>query len=125
MKSEEDEIALQGIEFWSSVCDEEIELSIEATEAEESGTTPSGFSHHYAKGALQHLVPILLQTLTKQDEHDDDEDWTPHKAAGVCLMLLASVCKDDIIPYVLPFVQENIQMHEWKLRDAAVMAFGV
>ena len=32
MRSEEDEISLQGIEFWSSLCDEEIDLSIEAAE---------------------------------------------------------------------------------------------
>ena len=32
MKSGTDEIALQGIEFWSTVCDEEADLSIEATE---------------------------------------------------------------------------------------------
>lgn len=32
MKSDEDEISLQGIEFWSSVCDEEVDLSIEAAE---------------------------------------------------------------------------------------------
>ena len=35
MKNTEEEIALQGIEFWSSVCDEEIDLSLEAAEAEE------------------------------------------------------------------------------------------
>ena len=32
MKSETDEVALQGIEFWSNVCDEEVDLSIELTE---------------------------------------------------------------------------------------------
>lgn len=32
MKSEIDEVALQGIEFWSNVCDEEVDLDIEATE---------------------------------------------------------------------------------------------
>jgi importin subunit beta-1 len=28
MKSTQDEIALQGIEFWSNVCDEEYELQL-------------------------------------------------------------------------------------------------
>ncbi len=28
MKSSHDEIALQGIEFWSNVCDEEYELQL-------------------------------------------------------------------------------------------------
>ncbi len=32
VKSDVDEIALQGIEFWSTVCDEEADLSIEAAE---------------------------------------------------------------------------------------------
>ena len=98
MESEEDDIVLQGVEFWSSVCDEEIELQIEAAEAQETNTNPSTYSRHYAKGALQFIVPILLPILTKQEEHDDEEGWTPHKAAGVCLMLLASCCPKDIVP---------------------------
>ena len=124
MKSDEDEVVLQGVEFWSSVCDEEIDLSIEAQEAEENGTTPQTFSRFYAKGALQYLAPLLLEILTKQEEHDDEEDWTPHKAAGVCLMLLASCCANCIIPHVLPFIETNIMNNDWKYRDAAVMAFG-
>ena len=34
MKSETDEIALQGIEFWSTVCDEEVDLAIELSEVQ-------------------------------------------------------------------------------------------
>ena len=44
MKSEVDEVALQGIEFWSNVCDEEVELQIEATEASETGRPPEHVS---------------------------------------------------------------------------------
>lgn len=41
MKSDIDEVALQGIEFWSNVCDEEMDLAIEATEVmHEAGVTP-------------------------------------------------------------------------------------
>ena len=32
MKSDIDDVALQGIEFWSNVCDEEMDLAIEASE---------------------------------------------------------------------------------------------
>lgn len=124
MKSDIDEVALQGIEFWSNVCDEEVDLDIEATEAAEQGRPPARTSRFYAKGALQYLVPILMQTLTKQDEHDDEDDWVPSKAAGVCLMLMAACCEDDIVIHVLPFVKNNIKNPDWRYRDAAVMAFG-
>lgn len=124
MKSDIDEVALQGIEFWSNVCDEEVDLSIEASEASEQGRPPARTSRFYAKGALQYLVPILVQTLSKQEEHDDEDDWNPCKAAGVCLMLLASCCEDDIITHALPFVQEHIKHPDWRYRDAAVMTFG-
>ena len=32
MKSDVDEVVLQGIEFWSTICDEEMDLAIEAAE---------------------------------------------------------------------------------------------
>ncbi|RWS17422.1 importin subunit beta-1-like protein [Dinothrombium tinctorium] len=124
MKSDVDEIALQGIEFWSNVCDEEVDLAIELSEATEQGRPPTKTSRHYAKGALQYLVPTLTHCLTKQDEHDDEDDWNPSKAAGVCLVLMASCCEDAIIPHVLPFVNENIKNPDWRYREAAVMAFG-
>lgn len=61
-----DEISLQGIEFWSNVSDEEVDLAIEGSEAAELGEPPQRTSRFYAKGALQYLVPILMQKLTQQ-----------------------------------------------------------
>lgn len=124
MKSDVDEIGLQGIEFWSTVCDEEVDLAIEQSEAAEQGRPPERTSRFYAKGALQYLAPVLLHTLTKQEELDDDDEWNPCKAAGVCLMLMATCCEDDIVQWVLPFVKDNIRHADWRFRDAAVMAFG-
>ncbi|XP_025833958.1 importin subunit beta-1-like [Agrilus planipennis] len=124
MKSENDAVALQGIEFWSNVSDEEVDLAIEDSEASEAGRPPTRVSRHYAKGALQFIVPILLQKLTKQEELDDEDDWNPCKAAGVCLMLLASCCEEEIVPHVLPFIKENIKSSNWRFRDASLMAFG-
>jgi len=124
MKSDIDEVALQGIEFWSNVCDEETELANEAEEAEEEGRTPDNFSRFYAKGALQYIMPILQETLAKQEDFDDEDDWNPSKAAGMCVSLLASCCKNDVIPYTLPFVETNIKNQDWRFREAAMQAFG-
>lgn len=62
--------------------------------------------------------------MCPQDENDDDDDWNPCKAAGVCLMLLATCCEDDVVPHVLPFIKENIKNPDWRYRDASIMAFG-
>lgn len=124
IKSDVDEIALQGIEFWSNVCEEEIDLSIELSEAAEAGHPPQRLSMYYAKGAVEFLMPLLTQCLMKQEEHDDEDEWNVCKAAGVCLMLLATCCEDTIIPQAVPFIQENIKHTDWRRRDAAVMLFG-
>ncbi|ERL93500.1 hypothetical protein D910_10789 [Dendroctonus ponderosae] len=124
MKSDNDAVALQGIEFWSNVSDEEVDLAIEDSEAQECGRPPSRVSRHYAKGALQYIMPILLEKLTKQDGGDDEDDWNPSKAAGVCIMLLATCCEDEIVPHVLPFIKDNIRSENWRFRDASLMAFG-
>jgi importin subunit beta-1 len=124
MKSANDDVALQGIEFWSSVSEEESELAIELQEAIEEGRSPASTSRHYARGALQYLVPILLQRLCEQKDCEDDDDWSPCKAAGVCLMLLSSCVEDEIVQHVMPFINENIKHTNWHFRDAAVMAFG-
>lgn len=124
MKSDNDAVSLQGIEFWSNVAEEEIDLSIEIQEAQELGRPPNRVSKHYARGALQFLVPVLMEKLTKQEEFDDEDDWNPSKAASVCLMLLSSCCEQDIVPFVLPFVKDHIKSTDWRFRDAALMSFG-
>lgn len=124
MKSENDQIALQGIEFWSNVSDEEIDISIENQEANDGCRMPSRVSKLYARGALEYLTPVLMEKLTKQEECDDDDSWSPSKAASVCLMLLATCCDDEIVQHVFPFIKNNIESPDWRFRDAAVMAFG-
>jgi importin subunit beta-1 len=124
MKSNDDDVSLQGIEFWSSVCEEESELQIELEEAAEEGRAPTETSRYYARGALQYLVPILLQRLCEQKDSEDDDEWNPCKAAGVCVMLLATCVQDEILQHVMPFINDNIKSQNWQHRDAAVMTFG-
>ena len=47
IESDTDEIALQGIEFWSTVCDEEVDLAIELSEVSCALLGGSAFQRHH------------------------------------------------------------------------------
>lgn len=123
VKGDEEAVALQAIEFWSSICDEEIELQdYESSEVGESGSPHSRF----IEKALPALVPMLLETLLKQEEDQDQDDtiWNLSMAGGTCLGLVARTVGDAVLPLVMPFVEENIKKPDWHYREAATYAFG-
>ena len=72
------------------------------------------------------LVPIMLETLMKQpDDSDGDEDnWSISSAAATCLDAMSRCIENNIIAFVLPFVQANISSTNWRQKEAAVMAFA-
>ncbi|KAL0375378.1 UNVERIFIED_CONTAM: Importin subunit beta-1 [Sesamum radiatum] len=123
VKGDEEAVALQAVEFWSSICDEELE--IQDYEVPESGDSSAPHSHFIQK-ALPTLVPMLLETLLKQDEEQDQEDgiWNLAMAGGTCLGLVARTVGDAIVPLVMPFVETNISKTDWRSREAATYAFG-
>ncbi|KAJ2914887.1 hypothetical protein MD484_g5519, partial [Candolleomyces efflorescens] len=124
MKNPDERVALQAVEFWSTVCEEEIELALEAQEAAEYGEQPEQESRHFAKIALPEIIPVLLTLLTKQEEDADEDEWNVSMAAGTCLSLLAGAVQDNIVSAVIPFIEGNIKSEDWHHREAAVMAFG-
>ncbi|KAI3694895.1 hypothetical protein L1987_77878 [Smallanthus sonchifolius] len=119
VKGDEEGVALQAIEFWSSICDEEIELQ----DFESGDSYPHS---RFIEKALSLLVPMLLETLLKQDEDQDQEDgiWNLAMAGGTCLGLVAKTVGDAVVPLVMPFVQDNISKPDWRSREAATYAFG-
>jgi importin subunit beta-1 len=66
MNSEHSGVALQAVEFWSTVCDEELELQEEANEALDMGEQPERVSFDFAKTAAPEILPVLLWMLTQQ-----------------------------------------------------------
>jgi len=138
--NEPEEVVLQAIEFWSTVCDVETEIRF-SYEEQDTSVPPLPF----AKTALPHIVPQLLRMLKKkvrsqsttrrilrlnlclfffQEEEIDDDEWNVAKASSTCLYLLAKTVGSDIVGLVLPFVEQNIRNPEWQMREAALMAFG-
>lgn len=124
MRDSEPNVALQAVEFWSTVCDEEIELALEAADALEFNEEPAHVSHHFARVALPEIAPVLMELLALQDEDSDEDDWDTAKAAGTCLGLLAQVVGDQIVSLAVPFVEGNIKSPDWRRREAALMCFG-
>ncbi|KAF5314247.1 hypothetical protein D9619_011781 [Psilocybe cf. subviscida] len=124
MKHSDERVALQAVEFWSTVCEEEVDLALEAQEAQEYGDVPETESKFFAKVALPEIVPVLLQLLTQQEEDADDDEWNVSMAAATCLALLAGAVQDSIVPAVIPFIEANIKNEDWHYREAAIMTFG-
>ncbi|CAL9750402.1 unnamed protein product [Musa acuminata subsp. burmannicoides] len=124
VREDEEPVALQAIEFWSSICDEEIDI------LDEYGgdfTADSDIPcYYFIKQALPALVPMLLETLLKQEEDQDQDEgaWNLAMAGGTCLGLVARTVGDDIVPLVMPFIEENITKPDWRQREAATYAFG-
>ena len=100
-----EKVVLQGIEFWNTVCERELDIidEIEQRGGDVLGAATAGIPVYkqYAKGAHLNLVPIvlnlLIQTIETEDE-DDPDDWNPAKASALCLQLYANVCRDKILP---------------------------
>mmetsp|Transcript_21633 Transcript_21633/g.30313 ORF Transcript_21633/g.30313 Transcript_21633/m.30313 type:complete len:878 (+) Transcript_21633:104-2737(+) len=128
IKNDKEEVALKALEFWNTICDEETELLYEAQECAERGieVEPDRVCVKYVAAALDHLVPLLTEAMTKQDEDADLDDvpWNLSTASATCLGLIARTVEDDVVKVVMPFVHQNIKNENWRMREAAIMAFA-
>ncbi|KAL0241491.1 hypothetical protein GEMRC1_006726 [Eukaryota sp. GEM-RC1] len=124
IKSTVDDVAKQGIEFWSTLAAVEEELHEEAQLAAEERRPPSEPCFEFTRRVLPYIVPLILQSLTRIEEYDEEEEMTVGLTAANCLEQLSSCVGDDIVDIVLPFLSANIVSADWRDKDAAVMAFG-
>ncbi|CAI0552395.1 unnamed protein product [Linum tenue] len=125
MKEDEESVALQAVEFWSSICDEEIDILEEyGGDFSEAGSNIPCF--YFIKQALPALIPLLLEAILKQEEDQDQDEgaWNIAMAGGTCLYLVARTVGDDVVPLVMPFIEQNITKEDWRQREAATYAFG-
>ena len=70
-----EEVAKAAIEFWTSLCEVEQDLIDEEAELRARGLPIEHPCMRYVDAAMQHLAPILFQTLTKQNEDPDIDDF--------------------------------------------------
>lgn len=122
MKSEDEDVAKLAVEFWSTVCEEEISIEDDNSQVESSDQARPFYN--FARVAAAEVIPVLLQLLTKQDEDATDDEYNLSRAAYQCLQLYAQAVGATIIAPVLQFVETNLRAEDWHHRDAAVSAFG-
>jgi len=117
IRQDEEVVALQAIEFWSTIAEEELRLVDEVN--------PTSRLNHFIPKASEHLCPVIFECLMQQEELQDDDTWNKATAAGTCLDLLAECAPNQILKHVIPFVEKNIADEtNWRAREAAIMAFG-
>ncbi|KAJ4291909.1 karyopherin Kap95 [Kalmusia sp. IMI 367209] len=141
MKSDEEDVAKLAVEFWCTVCEEEISIEddnqqvrnslhrnpdrdADFLKAQAEGSTELRDYFNFARVATQEVVPVLLELLAKQDEDADDNEYNISRAAYQCLQLWAQCVGSGVVPPVLQFVEKNLRSDDWHYRDAAVSAFG-
>ncbi|KAL0937431.1 uncharacterized protein CTRU02_207162 [Colletotrichum truncatum] len=122
MKSSDEDVAKLAVEFWSTVCEEEI--GIEDDNAQVESADQMRPFYNFARVAANEVVPVLLMLLTKQDEDAADDEYNLARAAYQCLALYSQAIGAAIISPVLQFVEGNLRAEDWHHRDAAVSAFG-
>ncbi|TQN69924.1 Importin subunit beta-1 [Colletotrichum shisoi] len=122
MKSSDEDVAKLAVEFWSTVCEEEIGIEDDNTQVEIADQMRPFYN--FARVAANEVVPVLLLLLTKQDEDAADDEYNLARAAYQCLALYAQAIGAAIISPVLQFVEGNLRAEDWHHRDAAVSAFG-
>lgn len=124
-QDQEEQVAMMAIEFWSTLCEEEMEILEEFEQDEIPQGTSRRKCARYVQAAATHIIPALLQsTLVKQDEDADEDAWNISAAGAICLGLVAQTIGDAIITDVLAFVEANILHSDWRRREASIMAFG-
>jgi importin subunit beta-1 len=125
--AEEESVKMAAIEVWNQLATVEQRLLDEEREAAEVGMVlPRAACPKYVEAAMEHLVPLLLNTLTLQAEDSEggDEIWDLQASGAVCLETISQTVEGAILMHVIPFVQQHIQSADWRYRDAAINAFS-
>jgi importin subunit beta-1 len=123
-EQDKEDVALQAIEFWSTVAETEDQIIEDNEIAEDNDLPPQREYFQFIRSALAPLCKLLTGLLTRQKEGSEDDELTVSSSAGTCLALVARVVRDEILKEVVPFVTSNINSGDWRLREAATLCFS-
>jgi HEAT repeat protein len=92
--------------------------------------------HHKARTvALEHEAEADTSNQPQQNDEDDDEDydededdfdteWTLRKCSAATLDVLSVTFSEDLLPQLLPLIQQSLANGSWEVREAGLLALG-
>eukprot|EP01061_Rhynchopus_euleeides_P012969 TRINITY_DN2277_c3_g1_i1.p2 TRINITY_DN2277_c3_g1~~TRINITY_DN2277_c3_g1_i1.p2 ORF type:complete len:883 (+),score=372.60 TRINITY_DN2277_c3_g1_i1:220-2868(+) len=120
-QGDEEQLALQSLEFWTAICDVEQEL----IEDDEMRPANEKQCKYLAKGAFTHLLPYLGAGLARQDEQAEENGWNISFASGRCLQSMSITIGEAVVePVMTTLVRPHINSDSWRHREAALHSFG-
>jgi importin subunit beta-1 len=120
IRSDTANVGMKALDFWQTVC--ECEAAVMEDRSHGIEDTPY---LEIAVAATPTLLPILLETLTKQpDVIDSFDSRVISLAATECLGALARVAKDLVVAPTMHFISANLASPNWRLKEASINAFG-
>jgi importin subunit beta-1 len=120
MSTDEEEVGKQAVEFWSTVCAQELDI---AELLEEDSNADVTF-HKIIPQAVSTLMPVVLSLLLRQPEDPEEENFSIQNNASILLVCMSEVLGDAVLEHVIPFISSNIVSSEWRNKEAALTAFG-
>ncbi|XP_078163255.1 transportin 1 isoform X1 [Carex rostrata] len=146
-KDQDDEVALEACEFWSAYCDGNMPpeglreyiprlipiLLSNMVYADDDEALDDVEEDESFPDRDQDLKPRFHSSRFhgSEDGEDDDDDavnmWNLRKCSAAGLDVLSNVFHDEILPTLIPVIQQNLSRTDdasWKEREAAVLAIG-
>ncbi|KAJ3429676.1 importin subunit beta-1 [Anaeramoeba flamelloides] len=119
-------VILQAIEFWSTICEEEISISEENEKIKEFGGEIEQVSKGYISTVSETLLPEICNLFVKQTDFSEEEEgiWNIEKATIVCLTIFSTIIGDQIFTILANFINDNLISDEWNKKDAAILTLG-
>ncbi|KAJ3449681.1 importin subunit beta-1 [Anaeramoeba flamelloides] len=119
-------VILQAIEFWSTICEEEISISEENEKVKEFGGEIEQVSKGYISTVSETLLPEMCNLFIKQPDFSEEEEgvWNIEKATIVCLTIFSTIIGDQIFTILANFINDNLISDEWNKKDAAILTLG-
>lgn len=119
-----EEVVMQAVEFWSTICEVEIMIYKENEDAQAAGDADIIVCHNFIQGAIGQLAEPLFDTLAKGDVDPDVEDWNVAAAGAACIALIASTLGNAVVDHFVGLVSANINNPDERKRDSSVLCFA-